>query len=486
MKKKSIAKNAIFKFMLSLFNIIIPILIGPYVARKLGPNEMGVVNYAQTILGYFIIFASFGVYQYGIRELSGVKNDKEKFEKIFTSLFVITVITNIITYLLYIGYTFFEFRNDILFVPCLILSFNIVANVFYVEWANESLENYDFISIKTIIVRIIYVTLVFIFVRNYDDMTNYIYLLVFFSFFNNILSYIYIRKSIKFNFKDLKLLKHIKPMFWVVILSNVSVLYTQFDKLMLGKYVNMESVAFYTIAQTINTVINTLMLTIIFVTIPRLSNLSINEKEDEYIKLLKKISNVYFLILYPSCIGMLILSKNIIILYGGNQYIYAIPVFKVFILYSITLGYENILTNQIMYIKAKEKQLVNMIFIGGILNIIMNTFLVKLGMFTPTTAITTTLISNIVLILLENYYVVKVLRVDYKLFEFENIKYFIVSLVFIPISYVINLFFHEIIINCIFNILINSVIYFIILYFSKDATFNYILKLGLKNIKKRG
>ena len=37
-----------------------------------------------------------------------------------------------------------------------ILGFNIVFNMFNVEWINEALENYDFIAIKTMIVKIIY------------------------------------------------------------------------------------------------------------------------------------------------------------------------------------------------------------------------------------------------------------------------------------------------------------------------------------------
>ena len=51
--KKSIFKNMIFKFLLNIFNLIIPIIIGPYVLRVLGPELMGTVNFAQSIYGYF-------------------------------------------------------------------------------------------------------------------------------------------------------------------------------------------------------------------------------------------------------------------------------------------------------------------------------------------------------------------------------------------------------------------------------------------------
>ena len=56
---KSMSKNVIAKFTLSLFNLIVPILIGPYVLRKLGPDNMGIIDYTQSIFSYFFIFASF-------------------------------------------------------------------------------------------------------------------------------------------------------------------------------------------------------------------------------------------------------------------------------------------------------------------------------------------------------------------------------------------------------------------------------------------
>ena len=101
---KSISKNIIFKFLLNIFNVVVPIIIGPYVLRVLGPDLMGTINFSQTIYGYFFIFAGFGVYQYGLREISRVRDDKKKLSQVYTSLFTLTFITNILTT---IGYVLF-------------------------------------------------------------------------------------------------------------------------------------------------------------------------------------------------------------------------------------------------------------------------------------------------------------------------------------------------------------------------------------------
>ncbi|WCM71526.1 oligosaccharide flippase family protein [Clostridium perfringens] len=264
----------------------------------------------------------------------------------------------------YVLFVQFNYFGTEIYVACMILTFNLLANIFYTEWVNEGLENYDFITIKTIIIRIVYVVFLFILVRSANDLKEYMILLVLSTFLNNIVSFIYIRKRIPFDFSDLKLLRHIKPMFLVVILSNANVLYTQLDRYFIGEYINMDSVAYYTTAQNISNIINTLLLTVIYATIPRMSNYIANENHDEYKGLLDKISKMYFIVLFPAAIGMLVLAKEVILIYGGSKYLDAIPMLKVFAIYIITLGFETILSNQVMYIRGKEKEQVKITFIG--------------------------------------------------------------------------------------------------------------------------
>ncbi|WP_024615548.1 oligosaccharide flippase family protein [Clostridium sp. Ade.TY] len=475
--QKSIAKNFVYKFILNLFNIVVPILVGPYLARTLGPENMGVFNYSNAVFGYFFIFASFGVYQYGVRELSNNRNDNEKYRKVFTNIFLISVITNILALLVYLIFINGAYSDDILYVPCMILSFDFFSNIFYVEWVNESLESYNFISIKTIIIRIVYVVLLFIMVEGSDNLNEYMLLLCFTTFLNNIVSYIYVKRRIKFKFKDFEVKKHLKGMFFVVILSNITVLYTQLDKLVIGKYINMEAVAFYSVAQSITRIISGLMQTFINVTIPRLNYYLSNDEENNYIELLNKVSGIYFLFLFPVCIGMFVLSKEIIALYGGDAYLGATSVFAIFSIYVITLGYESILANQIMYVKGRERGLVRIDIIGGIFNLISNYILVFLNILTPVTAILTTMVANIIIIILQNYYTREKLKVNFKIFSLDKTKYLIISLVFIPITIFIKSMVTGIIRISIITVFINALIYFLILYISKDKVFTEILNI---------
>ena len=260
---KSISKNAIFKTILNLFNIALPIIITPIVLGAIKETYNGYISVGETCNTIFMTFACFGVSQYGLREISRVRNDEEKLNKTITSLFVITTTTTLLTTIAYTAYIIFKYNGKAPFYTCLIMGGNVLFNIFYVEWINEALENYDFIAIKTMVTRIIYSVLVIFCVKDESNYLLYLYILVGFNFINNILSFIYIRKRTKFDFRDVEIKRHLKPMFQTLILSNTYLLYTQLDRVMIDNYIGSTETGFYAISFKIMNIIDILIFTII-------------------------------------------------------------------------------------------------------------------------------------------------------------------------------------------------------------------------------
>ncbi|MFK9090242.1 oligosaccharide flippase family protein [Bacillus salipaludis] len=479
--QKSIAKNIFYKVTLNFFNLVLPVIVGPYVYRTLGATSVGMVSYSESMFNYFFIFAVFGVHQYGLREVSRVKDDKEKVSQLFTSLFSVTFVMSIATSLIFFVFAYVGFGDKQIFPVLLIFGISLFINMFYVDWVNEAFENYDFITIKTIIVRLVYVSLLFTLVHNSHDYKQFAFLLMLSTFLNNIFSFFYIKRKVKFNFKKISIREHIRPLFLVVIFSNANILYTQLDRVMLGKYINTAAVSYYVMAQQIMGIINSLILSVIQVTIPRLSYLSGNDDEHSYITLLNTISKVYFAALFPASIGMLIISDIGVVIYGGKEFAAAGPVLAVFSFYMVSVGIESILANQIIYVKRRENTLVKLIFICGFINFGFNFILLKLGIFSSASAIFTTAISNYLLLTLEYIFIRKYIKVKYKLFELSKLKYLFYSLLFIPISYGIRLFITNTIYLFFTLIIVNAVVYATILFITKDEVLEmFLIKLKLK------
>jgi O-antigen/teichoic acid export membrane protein len=464
----SLFKNTIYKLILNAFNLVLPIFVGAYVARTLGATSMGKVQFSETIFMYFFIFATFGVYQYGMREMSRVKGNPQKVSQLFTSLFTISTITSLLSLGLYILVVYTGYGERDIFPILLLFSFNFLSNIFYVEWANEALERYGFITVKTVILRLIYAVLIIVFIQEAEDYIQYTILLVLFMFLNNIVSFVYVKRHIPFSFSNLILKKHIKPLFLMVIFSNASILYTQLDRFMLGEFSSASNVSYYVVSQQIMGIINMLMLSVVQVTIPRLSYLAENEGEEAYISVLNQVSKVYFSTLFPAAFGLFLISDVGVVLYGGAEFTPAGAVLAAFALYMITLGMESILSNQIMYIKEKEHILVRIVFIGGIVNLILNTFLVVFGYLTPLYAVLTTVLANAVLVGVEYWYIRTKLKVAYRMFEWAKLKYFVYSFLFLPASYPIKVFIENVFVEIGLLVIVNASLYVIILFVTKD------------------
>ena len=72
MAEKSIKKNYIYNVSYQILTLITPFITAPYLSRVLGPDGVGSVSYAESVVSYFCLFATLGITLYGQREISYV------------------------------------------------------------------------------------------------------------------------------------------------------------------------------------------------------------------------------------------------------------------------------------------------------------------------------------------------------------------------------------------------------------------------------
>ena len=96
----SIKKNFLYSSLLTTAGYIFPLITFPYVSRVLGVTNIGICNFIDSIINYFIYFSMLGIDLVGIREIAKNKSDKEKLKKTFNELFTLNTITTSIALLL--------------------------------------------------------------------------------------------------------------------------------------------------------------------------------------------------------------------------------------------------------------------------------------------------------------------------------------------------------------------------------------------------
>ena len=169
MKEKSVKFNFIMNMVLTMSNFIFPLITFPYVSRILLPIGTGKVAFATSIVTYFSMFAQLGIPTYGIRVCAQVRDDKKKLSRTDQELLGISIWTTAAAYLLFfIGlWTVPRMRADkTLF---LIVSTMILFNSIGMEWLYKGLEEYSYITIRSIMVKIISVGAMFLLVKSKED-----------------------------------------------------------------------------------------------------------------------------------------------------------------------------------------------------------------------------------------------------------------------------------------------------------------------------
>ncbi len=86
MKPSTIAKNATWLMALQISSYIAPFLLLPYLTRTLGTNAFGELAVGWAVSAYMAIFADFGFYLWGVRELSQHKSDCSRLSTLWSAI----------------------------------------------------------------------------------------------------------------------------------------------------------------------------------------------------------------------------------------------------------------------------------------------------------------------------------------------------------------------------------------------------------------
>ena len=84
--------------LLTLSSIIFPLITLPYVTRVLGPEGVGKVYFASSVIAFFSMFAELGIPVYGIRACARVRDDKIALTRTVHEIMTINLAACIIVY----------------------------------------------------------------------------------------------------------------------------------------------------------------------------------------------------------------------------------------------------------------------------------------------------------------------------------------------------------------------------------------------------
>lgn len=481
MKQKSIKKNFVYNLILTSLNLIFPLVTSPYVSKILGATNIGKVNYATSIINWFVLFAAFGIPRYGIREIAMNRDDKKKLSTVFWNLIVIQLIFSLISIVGYIILIFNvgSFRSDIYLYLVMILM--IILNIFSIDWFYQGIEEYGYITLRNIIFKIISLVMIFTIIRHRDNYILYALVNVFGLSFNNVLNYIHTKKYINKDIYEINVFKYIKKLKVFFYTTLIISIYTTLDQTLIGVFSKKQDLAFYVRSNTaINIGVN-ITNSIITVITPRASYL-VEKSHESYKKLMSQSINYIYLLAFPCAIGLGILSKDIMILLGGKEFIpasYSLRIDCILVLI-VSMGTWQI--QQILIPNRYENLAFKIQCMAAVISTVLN--LIFIPKFSYIAAATVWVITEVFLVIIEGIIIDKKYKIIHiKYVTRSGIKYLIAALIMGLFIILIKFKIEHYLVVLLISLLISPVIYFGIILIEKDEIVVGLFKQIVTKIK---
>lgn len=372
----SLIKNALLNICYNILNVIFPLISTSYASHILLASGIGRVSYAQNITQYFSLLAPLGLLNYGTKRIAEASDPRQRSE-IFSELFLINAVSTTVCvfsyYVLILSHPYFAKNRLLLLITGLVIIFNYIN----IEWYFRGKEDFSYIALRGFLIKILSLLLMIFFVREREDYWKYAFIYAFAiggnNFFNVVKAF---KDGVYFCYKDCNVLYHLKPVCLLFFNTIAGEIYTLLDTTMLGYMCGDEIVAYYSNAIKLVKVWVSVVTALCGVLLPRLSYYHNNKMEEECNQVVNKVMKVLIYIILPSIIGLLVLSRPIIIMLYGEDFIPAASTLRIASFSILAMGFSYLFGTQVLITFNQEKSLLISSIMGTITNFCLNMALI--------------------------------------------------------------------------------------------------------------
>lgn len=377
MRQKSLLKNVIYNIVKTFSSLVFPVITFAYASRILGDLGIGKVSFAKSVVSYFVMLAMLGMNYYGTREAARLREDRQALSQFTREMLTINLCTTILSCALaatcFLSVPRFKAYGSVFIICALAIPLQGLG----MEWFYQAIEEYRYITVRTMAFQAIALVAMFFFVRKSQDVAAYAAVTLIASSGSYILNFINVRKYINFGAHGrLEIKRHIKPLLWLFAQVVSIELYTVLDSTMLGFIQGDAAVGRYTAAVKIHRMVNSLIAAVGVVLIPRLSYY-IGKGENEKVRqLVDRAYNFTFFLSIPAAVGLFMLSDSMILLLSGSGFSSAGKTMKIMAPIVILIPFSMATNQQTLVPMKQEKLILFSTMTGAVTNFTMNMFLI--------------------------------------------------------------------------------------------------------------
>ncbi|WP_207532158.1 flippase [Desertivirga arenae] len=375
----SIRKSMLSNFILTVSNIVFPLITFPYTTRLLSSNGLGQVFYVEAFTKYFILFSCLGIPAYGVREIAKNRNNPGQYSKIVLELIMIQAGLALIFSLVFLSLPLWVPSlvglSNLVKISCL----TIISTSFLMEWFYQGFEQYTYITTRTVILKSISVLSILFLVKSQNDYIIYYSIPVAISVLNALINlYRYLKNYHQKVSGRLSPLRHLKPL--IVLFSiNVAVsVYTLLDTIILGLLTSPVNISLYNVPLRLVRIVWSVTASLGVVFIPRIADLHKKGDQAEITKIITQNFSIVLLFTAPFAFFCLLFPSEILSFISGNKYEHASTCLRILGPIPLIIGLCNVMGTQYLIPSGQEKQILKATVLGLITSLALNFLLIPL------------------------------------------------------------------------------------------------------------
>lgn len=372
MQKNPLRKNIFYLFLVQGSSYLLPLITFPYLLRVLGVEYFGILGFCQATMQYLVLLTDYGFNWTATQLIAKNKDDFQKISNIFWSVVIAKVILFIIALCILILLISFVDKYRVLYLVLISYIPLIIGNIIYPVWLFQGLEKMKWITISTILARVMLIPLTFIYVNSPDD----VWLAALFQGSVNMLAGIF---ALWFIFRNKLVgkvrvsLSEVKSRFkegiHVFLSTSAISLYTVSVTVILGFVSGATAVGLFNSANTIRNAAQGLLGPVFQAIYPRVNSLF----DSEYVKamsLIKKAVRGIGILTFIGCSILFFGAELFIDIIAGKEFENAISVLRWLAYVPFLVSLSNLFGVQTMLSHSFKKQFSMFLASGALLNLI--------------------------------------------------------------------------------------------------------------------
>lgn len=372
-----VIKNYLYNAGYQILLMLAPVITTPYVSRILGANNNGINTYTNGWVTFFYLAGQLGISLYGNREIAYQRNDKYKRSKIFWEIISLQLLTSSIALIAYIAVVLmFSSAFKVYF---LLQALWIVAYGIDVSWYFMGMEDFKKTVSRNTIVKLITIALIFILVRNRDDLAKYIFLLGFAQLAGSMTLWPYLRRSIQWvKISSWRPFKHFYPALLLFIPTITTQIYLVVNRIMLGRMAPQAAVSQFNFGDNIVKLVLAIVTATGTVMLPHMANKFASGDIKGVHDSLYRSFDFVTAIATPLMFGLMAIAYKFAPWFLGNEYgptggviFFEAPAI-------LMIAWSNVTGTQYLMPVHREHEFTISVTIGAVVNVIANLFLISL------------------------------------------------------------------------------------------------------------